>query len=297
MAARNAKQTDMSSAPPPHLDDETLSGLLDGDPDTAGTHLAGCADCRARQELLAEARLLVAAPTSAELDELTRRRLLSTALAAAPATATRPRWYRQPAMVGGIAAAVAAIVLAVPVINALNDGGSDEDASTAAPALSAEAPGAEGEFSALPTDLGDLGEVSEPVLRQRFSGVATDATAMNDSAEGTPQTLAAPKAAQPAPPPQAATATGGDAGAGSEALREESTAAPGGANYDNRVGGSEPCVNAVLAGPAQGGQLRATASGTLRGTPVTVLVVDTDEGTKAFVAAREGCQVLETYTL
>ena len=296
MVARNAKQTDMSSAPPPHLDDEILSGLLDGEPEPAGAHLAGCADCRARQELLAEARLLVAAPTSGELDELTRRRLLSTALAAAPAPATvaRPRWYRQPVLVGGIAAAVAAIVLAVPVINALNDGGRDEDASTAAPALSAEAPAAEGERSSLPTDLGDLGEIDESVLRQQFSSVAADATTMNDSAEGAPM---APKAAQPAPPPQTATATGGDAGAGSEALREESTAASDGDTYDNRVGGAEPCVNAVLAGPAQGGQLRATATGTLRGTPVTVLVVDTDEGTKAFVAAREGCEVLETYTL
>jgi hypothetical protein len=282
----------MSSAPPPHLDDETLSGLLDGEPEPAGAHLAGCADCRARQELLAEARLLVAAPTSGELDELTRRRLLSAALAAAPApvTAARPRWYRQPVMVGGIAAAVAAIVLAVPVINALNDGGRDEDASTAAPALSAEAPAAEGERSFLPSDLGDLGEISESVLRQQFSSAAVDATTMSDAAQG------APKAAQPAPPPQAPTPTAGDAGAGAEASREE-TAASGSDTYDNRVGGAEPCVNAVLAGPAQGGQLRATATGTLRGTPVTVLVVDTDEGTKAFVAAREGCQVLETYTL
>lgn len=285
----------MSSALPPHLDDETLSGLLDGEPEPAGGHLAGCADCRARQELLAEARLLVATPTSGELDELTRRRLLSTALAAAPAPATdaRPRWYRQPAMVGGIAAAVVAIVLAVPVINALNDGGADEDASTAAPALVAETPAAEGEFSALPTDLGDLGEISEPVLRQRFSSVATDATDMSDSAEGAPQTLAAPK---PAPaPPAAVTATGGDTGAAS--AREESMPAPDGAPYDNRVGASEPCVNAVLAGPARGGRLRATATGTVRGTPVTVLVVDTDDGTKAFVAARDGCQVLKTYTL
>jgi hypothetical protein len=293
MAVPNAKPTEMSSALPPHLDDETLSGLLDGDAEPAGAHLASCAECRARQELLAQARLLVAAPTGGELDDLTRRRLLNTALAAASdrvAAPARPRWYRQPAIIG-VAAAVVAIVLAVPVIDAMNDSGRDQDASTAAPAVVAES-GAQG-AGGLPSALGDLGEVSEAALRQRYGTSATDATAMSDSAEGGSSPMYAPAPATDEAPPAAPTPTGGEA---EKAAREESTAADGN-SFDSRVGGAEPCLNAVMAGPGQGGSLRATATGTLRGTPVTVLVVDTDDGTKAFVAAREGCRILETYTL
>lgn len=263
----------MSSASPPHLDDETLSGLLDGEPAPAAGHLAGCAACRARQAQLAEARQAVAAPLES-LDELTRRRLLSTAVAAGHSPAPI-RWYRRPAVIGGIAAAAAAMLLAVPVLNSLDGGGSD-DASTAAPALSAETAG-EGGAAVFPTDLGDLGEVTASALRARLGSGDTGAGAMAEDS------------AQLAPPAAPATKEQEQAGRNAAPLEENAS--------DSRAGGVEPCVQAVMADAARGGQLRATATGTLNGTPVTVVVVDRDGATRGYVAARDGCRLVETYTL
>jgi hypothetical protein len=127
-----------------HLDDETLSALLDGE--AAGTdHVASCDQCSARLAALTEARDAVRAPVD-ELDEITRARLIRTALDAPPAQAPRsPRRARQWAVGLTAVAAVAGLVAFIGSV------GSPSTNKTASVALSGSV-----------RDAGSLGDVTSP---------------------------------------------------------------------------------------------------------------------------------------
>src|SRR5919198_5049063 len=102
-----------------HLDDEALSATLDAPEDSEEampTHLAGCAECAQRRRQLAAARAALATAPVEPLDELTRRRLLSRAVAQSTGEAPSRQRLRHPALAGGIAAAIFAVLMAVPFL-------------------------------------------------------------------------------------------------------------------------------------------------------------------------------------
>src|SRR5207249_7902165 len=121
---------------PTHLDDETLSALIDGaagggtddatPPAAAATHLEGCARCARRRDELASARAALAAAPVEPLDDLARRRLVSGALAQAAVTpaGSGAQWFRRhPALVGSAAAVLLGALLAVPFVGNRHHGG------------------------------------------------------------------------------------------------------------------------------------------------------------------------------
>jgi hypothetical protein len=236
------------NATPDHLDDEILSGLLDGDPggargsrasDVAAAHLSGCDRCAGRQAELDAARSALAAAPVEPLDELTRRRLVAGAVAAgadepvgsgatAPTTIGRSRRYqRHPALIGSAAAVLLALLVGIPFVVG-DDGG--QDGTT----LSAQAPEALREESA-GAFLGDLGDLTDrDHLRLRLSGSAADATlGYYAPAEPGPSPAAGAPDAGPVP---AAGLTGGGASsppvAAGRAAGSSTTIAPtsGGSN-------------------------------------------------------------------
>ncbi|HUF33652.1 MAG TPA: hypothetical protein VMN58_10655 [Acidimicrobiales bacterium] len=119
--------------PGPHLDDEALSALIDGEamPQT-GDHAGACDACEGRLEALRHAARAVADPPPAPDDE-TRERAIAAAIAAAPAEPARrtgvvtlaPR-RRRPAPVWLVSAAcLAALILGVGLVRGM-DGGDDD---------------------------------------------------------------------------------------------------------------------------------------------------------------------------
>ncbi|HEY4410437.1 MAG TPA: hypothetical protein VGO87_11185 [Acidimicrobiia bacterium] len=311
---------------PDHLNDETLSALLDGDPTAAapdvGAHLGACDRCAGRQAELAGARAALAAAPVEPLDELSRRRLLAAAVKAAP---PQRRWaQRHPALIGSAAAVILAVLVGVPFV--VNHGG-----SSAGKTLSAAAPEAAGDY------LGDLGDLTDrDQLRLRLSGAADNSLQRDfaTSAPGEPAPSPAAGATPSAAPVAAPVPSGGAGLAGAPA------AAPGGGatpsttlGPQGRVGGStgaakaagpaadspysssqpysseqqsatadrdradvDTCVAALLNGPAKGGRLTRSGVGTWRGRPAVVAAFELNGGTVAFVTARSGCAVLDRFT-
>jgi hypothetical protein len=219
-------------ANPDHLDDETLSALLDGDAAEAGgrAHLTACDRCSARQAELGAARGALAAAPVEPLDELARRRLVAAAVraadgAGAAAGADRTRWaQRHRAVIGSAAAVLLAVLVSVPFV--VGGNGTTKQADTALPA---QAPLAAPAGSAGPF-LGDLGDLTDyDRLRLRLSGVAADTAAGSAAGGGVPAepgpSQAAASASGAPPVPSAAPAGGGVAGSGAAAR----TAAPNGA--------------------------------------------------------------------
>ncbi|HKY77405.1 MAG TPA: hypothetical protein VJS45_14755 [Acidimicrobiia bacterium] len=194
---------------PDHLSDEILSALLDGDSDVAvevdrsgvdvAAHLRACDQCAGRQAELAGARSALAAAAVEPVDELTRRRLVATALAAAesapageaPAAAAVPlgrgRWARRhPGLIGSAAAVVLAVLVGVPFV--LDNGGPGGSET-----LTAQAP-----FESASPFLGDLGDLSDRErLRLRLSGVGSDTYAALPPSEAGPSPAAGAPAAAP----------------------------------------------------------------------------------------------------
>jgi hypothetical protein len=315
---------------PDHLDDEILSALLDGDqaggPDAAA-HLAACDRCAGRQEELAAARAALAAAPVEALDEVTRRRLVAGALRAADQTpagsapAARSRWGgRHPALVGSAAAVLLAVLVGVPFVVG-HDGGSQADKT-----LSAAAPNAAQESAG--QFFGDLGDLSDhDRLRLRLSGGAVNDSAGHAPLEPGPAPAAGAPTAAPVPAaspvsgglagsPAARAATpsttlgvgsGADAGSGS-AEKSAAGSTPPGATGNADAFASDPaagrdradtdaCVAALLNGPARGGRLIGSGTGTLRGRPAIVAAFELSGGTVAFVADRAGCAVLDRFAL
>jgi hypothetical protein len=60
---------------------------------------------------------------------------------------------------------------------------------------------------------------------------------------------------------------------------------------------TDACVAALLSGPARGGRLTASGTGTWRGRPAVVAAFELSGGTVAFVADRSGCGVLDRFAV
>jgi hypothetical protein len=266
--------------PSSHLDDDALSAAVDGVLDAApgeAVHLASCPACQARRDLLAAARAaLLAAPVEAP-DELTRRRLLSQAIeAAGRGGKEQPRpWYLRPAV--GVAAALVAMLAAVPLLLDRRDGGRD---------LSATAANRE---SAAPY-LGDLGDVSDPATMQAaLSGMAAGgSTPAADSAAERTAALQQDSQASKAAPPAAATPAPVSA---PSAPTAEPFAARNQAPSGLDPGAAQRCATTVTAKEAKGSRLVATATGTYQGRPAVVVAVERSGRRTAFVMAGD-CHIL-----
>lgn len=277
----------------PHLDDEFLSASLDGElAATDADHLAGCAVCAARRDGLAEARAALQTAPVEPVDELTRRRILTTALEGAGFDGRRQRtWSRRPALAGGVAAVLLAFLAAVPF---LTGDDSSPEATTAALEL------AGGEF------LGHLGDLSDPsVLSARLGGQESRArpevAEADDAASGSVAAdTAAPSSAAEAPP--AAPALGGQgetSGRYSTTARSATDSTASGAGGDGGDGdgwaAADVCARRLAAGEAHGARLVAVATGTYRDARAVVAVFDEGDGRFAYVSSRDGCRLLTRY--
>ena len=293
------------STPPPHLDDEDLSALLDGEAtdERGAAHLRSCSSCSARHDALAgardELRGAAVAPLAGDvLDRLVANALAAPAAAPAPVVPIdRARGRRlsspPPAWLVG---AVASIAVLAGLAGLLRSGGGNDDEATSRSdaALRAEESGG-GAFdegaveneaaAAVDPELvtADLGDIADPAAltaaldapnTQAFSAgrtVAGDATAEDDA-----------EAAPAAPTTQVAPTAGGSATAAG--------AAPDGARAQCRA-------EAEAAGGERLGPLEATAVLRWEGRPAEVLVFALAEpvdgfSRQALVLARPGCALL-----
>jgi hypothetical protein len=113
-----------------HLDDETISAALDGEPidGDARAHLDGCASCRARLDAFGRVAAAVGAPVTAP-SASARDDAIAAALAADVAPA-QPRRNLTPWLAA--AAVVVLLLVAVPLIAALSSGDDHDQAATSA---------------------------------------------------------------------------------------------------------------------------------------------------------------------
>lgn len=134
---REDGMTDDGMSPgPPHLDDETLSAVLDGEADEADRdHVARCAACRERLDRFDTVRTAVGAPVVTDTSRVDAS--VEAALSAwdtsavVPINGARRRWHAPPAAWVGVAAVVLALLAAVPLVF-LGGGGDDDLAATSA---------------------------------------------------------------------------------------------------------------------------------------------------------------------
>lgn len=294
-----------------HLDDETLSALVDGDAADASAHahLTACERCSARHGELAAARSALAAAPVEALDELARRRLVAAAVQAAgepgaegAVGAGRSRWaQRHRAVIGSAAAVLLLVLVGVPFVV-----GRDGTTRQADKSLSAQAPLAAPAGPAAGPFLGDLGDLTDhDHLRLSLSGVSADSASGTGTVAGAARS-AAPAAGAPAAPAPAAAGAGGSTAGGTA---NPQAAAPGtppgnapGAFASNQAADrdradADACVTALLDGPARGGRLTGSGVGTWRNRPAVVAAFELSGGTVAFVADRSGCAVLDRFAL
>jgi hypothetical protein len=283
-----------------HLDDETLSALLDGAAEDAAAHLPGCERCSGRQAELAAARAALQAAPVESLDELTRRRLVTTALEAAGAAppAGRARVRRHPALVGSAAAVILAVLVGVPFV--LGNDRSSRDHT----ALSAQAPESAQDAAAFLGDLGDLSDRDR--LRLRLSGASPDAfTAAPAEPAASPPAAgrtAEPLATTTAPLAAAGSSAGAEAGAAKSAptnavAADQPYASDQSALTDRDRADTDACVAALLNGAARGGRLTRSGTGTYQGRPSIAAAFELSGGTVAFIVDRSGCGVLDRFAL
>jgi hypothetical protein len=294
----------MDLFPTSHLDDEALSASLDapeGSDEATPAHLAGCRECARRRRQLAAARAALAGAPVEPLEELTRRRLLSRALADSSEESPGQPWRRRPALAGGVAAAILAVLVAVPFLTREQQRDGQRLSATA------------GSGPAAAIFLGDLGEVSGPqdirmrlgattmaesVTRQRAvadqSAGKETATTAGSPAAGVAE--AAPADAVPAPvAPAAPVPSPVQRSSGADAARAPELAPPAVGRTDQAT--TNKCTSTLAAGPARGARLVATGFGTLRGTPVVISVFATPSGEVAYLTDRAGCGLLQHYSL
>lgn len=290
-------------APPPHLDDEDLSALLDGiDVERAAAHVTTCPACAARRDALVSARDALRDATVAPLAGDVLDRLVLGALDApgevlapvAPvagvATLERARTRRftspPPAWLLGAVASIAVLAGAAGLLRA-GDGG-DRLARDATRSAAGSATGRAGPETAAAVDpelvTADLGDIAgaaalaaalEAPVAQDLSASATAAAggggAAAEAAPAAPTTMLAPTSGDAA----SATASGSATGGTRAQCRREAEQAGGG-----RLG-----------------PLQATATLRWEGRPAEVLVFALAEPAggftrQALVLARPGCELL-----
>ena len=286
----------------PHPHDEHLSAHLDGDPDpVVARHLDACAACRARLDALdGVRRRLAAAPAGAPAGFADRavaaateawsdERATSSAGVVTPlrATGSRATRRRVPGWALGAAAAVAALVVAVPALMREDD----------RPSQTASAPAQDGAAEVRvdddAVDGGDLGSLSDPATLGQELALSVPGAGASEAA-GAADSLAAGTA--PSAPPVAA--------ASPESFAAPSTTAGPAARAAVPMSGAlaasdAPCRREVRSEFGQGlGDLLWTASLRWQGTDAVVLayrLADTSGGGpdfRAFVMARDGCRLL-----
>lgn len=212
----------------PHLDDDQLSAHLDGEagPEVA-THVGSCPHCEARLGRLEAVSSQLRAPVPLPPHHV-REAAVAAAREAWESRAQAPKKgrgagvfsleqrRRVPRWALPVAAAAAALLVAVPVLSSLRDGG--DRAETASTAEKGR-PGGSGEVAG--TDGGDLGEQSDPAtlglaIRGALPGAASEEALAapspgpaGDNAGGT----GAPDQSVPAPGVAARAMSGTTAGA------------------------------------------------------------------------------------
>ncbi|MGI8685345.1 MAG: hypothetical protein ACR2MO_09705 [Acidimicrobiales bacterium] len=323
----------------PHPYDESLSAALDGEDAAAGAHVAGCAACLARSDALRATGRAVAAGAPGGLPPGLADRAVAAAVAAfaaertgdtpgatagadnvvplRPAAAGLPdsfashrssgarRERRVPGWLMGVAAALLAVMVAVPV---LNRGGGERLDSAASPTAgtvkSAETAGApliEG---------GDLGDQADQLaLGNLISGALT--------ADAAAPALAADRSTSAASSPAASSAAGSEVTDPSRAASPDVVAAspaPGQVPFTIQApagpGASTTTVDPAAVAACEGAVAKEYAEGlrlgplvyraTLRwqGTPAVLLayrLADTSANGpdhQAFVMALDGCRLL-----
>jgi hypothetical protein len=313
------------------LDGDTdAAGEVDGAGIDAAAHLRACDRCAGRQAELAGARAALAAAPVEPLDELTRRRLVAAALGAAESTPAREasgaaaipigrsRARRHPALIGSAAAVVLALLVGVPFVLDGRGPGSRETVT------------AQGPVESVDSFLGDLGDLSDrDRLRLRLSGAGSDTYASPPNEAGPSPAAGAPAAAPlaesapgagglagtakdaatttmaPAAPPagsrNAARPTGGDAVAKSSPESPAAATADQGFAYGDQSArdraDTDRCVAALLEGPARGGRLLRSGTGTYQGRPAVVASFELSGGTVAFITDRSDCRVLDRFSV
>jgi len=309
----------------PHPDDESLSAALDGDDAAAADHVSACPTCRARTDALRAAAEAVGAGPVVAVPYAGADRAVAAALGAfaaeratvAPrrgtvgdgdivalrAAATRPpgsftsrrstptsgRGRRVPSWAMGVAAALLAVLVAVPLLT--RDTGGDGEQTAAAKLESGAQVSTTFASGAPVVDGGDLGDQSDQLaLGTLLTGAVTGATGPT-----------------PAPALAADQATTAVAAEGAGPARSASPGAEGGAAPAGGTGDTAaPDAVAVAACQRTVGIEYATGLGTLlyratlrwQGIPAVLLayrLADTSANGpdhRAFVMALDGCRLL-----
>ncbi|MGH9036980.1 MAG: hypothetical protein ACRD0O_14550, partial [Acidimicrobiia bacterium] len=204
------------------------------------------------------------------------------------------------ALAGGVAAALLALLVAVPFVTGGRNS-TETDQSAAAGEM------ASGEF------LGDVGDLTDPAaLRERFAAQRSLALSAQPMSRGGTDTAGAgsgssskaatpplapgagtPAAGVPAPAPTAAADSATESYAqNNEQARDEADSG----GLDRTV--ADACARTLAEGPARGSSLLAVATGTYQGTPAVVAVFSDERGAiTAYVAARDGCRLLTSYPI
>lgn len=253
----------MTDSPDPHLHDELLSAVLDGEADVEqSTHVDACDACRARLGALRDASALVATPAR-NADAGRRDAAIAAALAVADGVTGTVVPLRRRRTIPTWLGAAAAVVVAVGAISLLvNRGGETRSADTAVDGDDAGGADAMAEENATAmlvapvVDGGDLGAIDAASLRETIEGA-----------------FAATREA-----PQ-------EAGEASDA---PAPAAEGRATV--------PCEQEVRAGNPDLGGLVYRASGDLDGTAVVVLAFDVPPDRWVYVVTADGCAIRNQQT-
>ncbi len=285
--------------PPHHLADHAGDDLLSAHLDDAvegeervalEEHLDACDPCQARLARLgAHSSDLRVEP----LDDVTRRRLVGTALSAFDDRVVAPRhrppaWWQSPRL---LAAAMVALLLAIGLTTALSQGGDDDADSVAADAQS-------GEASAIPEDvvIGDIGTFDDPATLRNYlgaephtatggagAGLGADSSDSDDTSgaaeEGADEIDGSDAPAAESPPPVEAAPT---------ADGRSSQLSP---DPDARSD-AERCLGALGDAMPTDAEITLVATGTFQDRPAVALVFEADGRFAAFVAARDDCTIL-----
>jgi predicted anti-sigma-YlaC factor YlaD len=169
----------------PHIDDETLSALLDGEGEAAdAAHLESCPTCRGRRDQLAAAAAAVAegVPSDPEVREAHLRAALAVDTVVTPLR--RPRPSPRLAWLGAAAAALVVVAGGVLALGSVGSSSAKRTATASLPAspVTGGPAAAGGSAAAAPVaampDLGDQTDVATlaAVVRADVAGRAKAAT-------------------------------------------------------------------------------------------------------------------------